>query len=76
MSLSVSIQEVTTHFPTYLAQVEQGEDIIITRFGEPLAKLSAIISDNNQRRLGGGRGVVKKMSEDFDSEIDDMKDYM
>ncbi len=76
MSLSISIQEVSSNFSNYLAQVEQGEDIIITRFGQPMAKLTAIIPNENKRRLGGGRGVVKHMSDDFDAEINDMKDYM
>lgn len=37
-----SAYEAKTHLPRLLRQVEQGETVIITRHGKPVAKLSPI----------------------------------
>jgi len=39
---TISVDEVKTHFDKVLNQVETGEEIVITRLGEPIARISGI----------------------------------
>jgi prevent-host-death family protein len=40
--IKVSIKEARQHFTEYLAKVEQGEEIIITKRNEPIARISSV----------------------------------
>ena len=40
--LTVNIQEIQTKFDDLLSSVAHGNDVILTRHGEPVARLSAI----------------------------------
>ncbi len=42
MSKTVTLRDANQNFAKYVRQVEAGEEIIITRRGEPVAKLSAV----------------------------------
>jgi prevent-host-death family protein len=42
MQRQVPIREVNQHLSRYIEIVEQGEEIIITRRGRPVARLSAV----------------------------------
>jgi prevent-host-death family protein len=44
---TVSAYEAKTHLPRLIRQVEQGETVIITRHGKPVAKLAPV---DDQRR--------------------------
>ena len=45
----VSVVEAKAHFSEILAKVEAGHDVLITRRGEPVARLSAV--DRPKRHL-------------------------
>ena len=47
MSVTVKVGEAKTHLSALLARVEAGEEIIITRGNEPVAKLSRIRRDGD-----------------------------
>jgi prevent-host-death family protein len=38
----ISLREANQHFSHYISEVEQGSEIIITRRGQPIVKLSPI----------------------------------
>ncbi len=42
MSKTVTLRDANQNFAKYVRQVEAGEEIIITRRGEPVAKLSPV----------------------------------
>ena len=42
MQRQIPIREVNQHLSRYIEAVERGEDIIITKRGKPVARLSAI----------------------------------
>jgi len=52
-----------------LAQVEAGEEVIIARSGEPIAKIVAIARQSKKRVLGADRGLIV-ISDDFDDPVD------
>jgi prevent-host-death family protein len=69
MTKSVGVHEAKTHLSRLLDDVEAGEEVVITRNGEPTARLVAVRSV--ARRMFGidrGRFVVP---EDFDAPLAD-----
>ena len=56
MSTSVNIHEAKTHFSKLLERVALGEEIIIARAGEPIARLSPLIQ-KRARTPGGAEGL-------------------
>jgi prevent-host-death family protein len=61
----ISIREVNQRFSHFLAKVEQGEEVIITRRGTPVAKLSPIkaqreITDEQQAAFERSLARMKK----------------
>jgi prevent-host-death family protein len=67
--IEVNVHEAKTHLSRLLAQVEAGEEIIIARNGEPVAKLVAVPKSPKKRVLGADRNVVW-ISDDFDDPVD------
>lgn len=46
MSVTVKVAEAKAHLSELLARVEAGEEVIISRGSDPVAKLSRIHKDN------------------------------
>jgi len=67
--IEVNIHEAKTHLSRLLAQVEAGEEVVIARSGEPVAKLVAIEKNSKKRVLGQYRGEVI-IADDFDDPVD------
>ncbi len=60
-----NIHHAKTHLSKLIERVRKGEEIIIGKAGEPVAKLVPIQRDTEPRRGGQWRGRVK-IAEDFD----------
>jgi len=56
MSTPVNVHEAKTHFSKLLERVALGEEIIIARAGEPVAKLSPL-APRRARTPGGAEGL-------------------
>lgn len=67
--IEVNIHEAKTHLSRLLAQVEAGEEVIIARSGEPIARIVAIAKPSKERVLGTDRGLIV-ISDDFDDPVD------
>lgn len=67
--IEVNIHEAKTQLSRLLAQVEAGEEVVIARSGEPVAKLVAIAKPSKKRALGQYKGEVF-ISDDFDDPVD------
>ena len=57
MGISVNIHEAKTHFSKLLERVALGEEIIIARAGEPIARLGPL-TQKRVRTPGGAEGLV------------------
>ena len=64
--MEVNIHEAKTHLSRLLQKVAEGEEVIISRAGVPVAKLMAIPRVQETRPLGIARGEIW-MSDDFDA---------
>lgn len=67
--IEVNIHEAKTHLSRLLVQVEAGEEVIIARSGEPVAKIVAITKPSKKRVLGQYKGKVV-IADDFDASVD------
>ena len=56
---TVNIHQARTHLSRLLAEVARGEEVIISRAGTPIARLTPYTTDKPRRRLGRDRGSVR-----------------
>lgn len=63
----VNIQEAKTHLSRYVDAVSEGDEIIISKHGKPMARLIPYKPAHGKRRLGGLDKKIR-MSDDFDAE--------
>ena len=68
MTKSVGVHEAKTHLSRLLDDVASGEEVVITRRGEPAARLVAL-SRGAHRDFGIDRGRLV-VPEDFDAPLD------
>ena len=67
---SFNVQEAKTHLSRLLARVEAGEEIVISRYGRPVARLVPV-RPAPQARVGGRWKGAIAMADDFDEELPD-----
>ena len=65
---SVNIHEAKTKLSRLIERVQLGEEIVISKAGKPVAKLSALDSSPKPRTLGLLKGKLK-LSVDFDAPL-------
>nr|VFK41164.1 MAG: Antitoxin component of toxin-antitoxin stability system, DNA-binding transcriptional repressor [Candidatus Kentron sp. SD]VFK47417.1 MAG: Antitoxin component of toxin-antitoxin stability system, DNA-binding transcriptional repressor [Candidatus Kentron sp. SD]VFK62810.1 MAG: Antitoxin component of toxin-antitoxin stability system, DNA-binding transcriptional repressor [Candidatus Kentron sp. UNK]VFK70636.1 MAG: Antitoxin component of toxin-antitoxin stability system, DNA-binding transcri len=73
--LNIDITEAGGRFPELIAQSIGGGEIIITRDGQPVVKLVALVGPERKRRFGSARELIK-ISDDFDEPLEDFRGYM
>jgi prevent-host-death family protein len=66
MPQQVNIHDAKTHLSTLLAQVEAGEEVIISRANKPIARLVPYEQPKALWRLGEAKGLVE-IGPDFDA---------
>lgn len=71
---SVNVHEAKTHLSRLLQRVEQGEEIVIARDGEPVARLVPIAGRAGKRTLGDLEGADFWIAPDFDAPMTDAWD--
>jgi prevent-host-death family protein len=64
----VNIHEAKTHLSRLLTRVERGDEVIIARAGQPVARLLPFDATPIRRTLGGDKGVFS-VPEDFDAPL-------
>ncbi|MFF4078989.1 type II toxin-antitoxin system Phd/YefM family antitoxin [Streptomyces sp. NPDC001777] len=67
------VHEARTHFSRMSQQVETGEEVVISRAGEPVAEVVPLHSEVNRTDYGVLRGRIH-IAEDFDDLPDDIAD--
>ena len=71
MTRIVNIYDAKTNLSKLLADVERGEEILIGRAGEPIARLSPV--QRQSRELGFAEGQIW-ITDDFDETSDEIID--
>ena len=70
----INVYEAKTNLSKYLGKLENGEEkeIIISRYGKKIAKITLYEEDKKKKRLGAAIGILPKKPfslEDVDEEI-------
>ena len=69
--IQVNMHEAKTHFSKLIRRVLNGEEVIIARAGEPVARLGPVEGQRKPRREpGSARGLVR-IADDFDAPLPD-----
>jgi prevent-host-death family protein len=63
----VNISEAKTHFSKLLKRVLKGEEVIIPRAGQPIARLSPLQPKRRGKRVPGSAEGMFTMSDHFDA---------
>ncbi|MDR4485696.1 MAG: type II toxin-antitoxin system prevent-host-death family antitoxin [Nitrospirales bacterium] len=70
----VTIQQANVHFAQLIQRALAGEEIIVAKGKKPVAKIIPIPAFKEERTLGGGKGIVKYISSDFDDSVEEFPD--
>lgn len=75
--MHVETEEIMSQMDDFIDLARAGIEIIITRDGEPVARLEGIgTPDNSPPQFGTLKGTVLYMAPDFDAPLEDFKEYM
>jgi len=67
---TVNIHEAKTHLSRLVDEVAAGAEIIISKSGKPMARLTPISAPVRKKQLGLLRGKIK-VPDDFNAPLDD-----
>jgi prevent-host-death family protein len=76
---TVTIEQAQAKLPELIDNLAAGEEVVITRNQQPVAKLvSERPPSAVQQRPGPGlgKGMITFLAPDFDAPLEDMKEYM
>jgi prevent-host-death family protein len=68
--MEVNIYAAKSQLSNLVRRAAEGEDIVITRNGEPVARLVPVGRAGTKRKLGRLRGRIR-IAEDFDAPLPD-----
>lgn len=73
---TVTIEEAQAHLGDLIDKLQPGEEVVITRNAEPVAKLVAAGTPTLLRQPGLLKDKILYMAEDFDAPLEDFQEYM
>jgi antitoxin (DNA-binding transcriptional repressor) of toxin-antitoxin stability system len=73
---SVTIEEAQATLPQLIEALNPGEEVVITRQGQPWAQVKKTTRTSWPCRAGSYRKAEFWMVPDFDAPLDDFKEYM
>jgi prevent-host-death family protein len=74
MTATVNIHEAKTHFSKLIERVRLGEEIVIAKAGEPVARLVPEVRPRKRRRLGSAKGQIVIHDSFYDDLPEDLLD--
>ena len=77
MSTTVTIEEAQAHLAELIDKLTPGEEVVIIRNEQPIARLVAASSHvRKPRQPGSAKDKILYMADDFDAPLEDFKEYM
>ena len=72
----ITIHQAKTHFSKLIQRALAGEEIIVAKGKEPVARIVPIPEAQKTRTLGGAKGIVKYIASDFDDSLEEFPDAL
>ncbi|MCD4722624.1 MAG: type II toxin-antitoxin system Phd/YefM family antitoxin [Desulfobacula sp.] len=72
----VTIHEAKTNLSRLIQEALAGEEVIIAKNKKPLIRLTVLPEVKLQRKIGSAKGLIVRMDDDFNKQLDDFKDYI
>lgn len=72
---TATVEEVQSHLPELLDQLAPGDEVVITRDGQPVAVVTKPPRTSWPCQPGSARGRSFWMAPDFDTPLDDFAEY-
>lgn len=72
---NIDINQAKKRLSELVEKTIRGDEIIITKAGQPIAKLIGIPKRDKKRQFGTAKGLIK-ISDDFDKPLEDLQEYM
>ncbi len=73
--LRVTIHEAKTHLSRLIQRALAGEEVIIAKGNTPLVRIEPLREALGERGLGGAKGLITHMAEDFNAPVEDFSEY-
>jgi antitoxin (DNA-binding transcriptional repressor) of toxin-antitoxin stability system len=74
---SITIEEAQSHLSEIINALVPGEEVVILRNQEPVAKLvSEHVKEKKRRQPGCLKDTILLIADDFDAPLEDFKEYM
>lgn len=75
---TITLEEAQARLSELIACLQPGEELVITRDEQPVARLVGELKPTKQqsRRLGTMQGSVLYMAPDFDLPLEEFKEYL
>ncbi|HEV3145947.1 MAG TPA: hypothetical protein VGZ47_18825 [Gemmataceae bacterium] len=73
--MTVTIEQAQSQLPELIERLQPGEEMVITRQGNPVAKLRREIVSHQPRQPGSAKGVLTIIADD-DEHLKDFAEYM
>lgn len=75
MAKAVGIGEAKTNFSKLVRRAEAGEEIVVRRGREPVARIMPLKKRGGVRGFGSMKDEIR-IGKDFDEPLEDFQDYM
>jgi len=75
MAETVTIHEAKTQFSKLVRRAEAGEEIVVRRGREPVARIVPLEKHRGVQGFGSMKGEIR-IAEDFDAPLEDFAEYM
>ena len=72
--MQITVSEAKSHFAELLKRAEDGERIVVTRHGKPVARIEGIEKPKNLPRIGALKGQIE-MAGDFEEPLEAFAGY-
>ncbi|MEI6126834.1 MAG: type II toxin-antitoxin system prevent-host-death family antitoxin [Pseudomonadota bacterium] len=71
---AIDVIQAQEHLSELIDQTLSGDEVIITKGGQPIVKLIDVSKSKKQRQCGTAKGLIK-MADNFDHPLEDFKEY-
>ncbi|HEV2149239.1 MAG TPA: type II toxin-antitoxin system prevent-host-death family antitoxin [Longimicrobiaceae bacterium] len=72
---AIDLKQAQARLVEIVHEAADGEEIVLTEDGEPVARIIPISRRRRPREFGSAKGLIR-MSDDFDAPLEDFREYM